>query len=42
MFSLLSKHINKNYIGMHRDEGLAMLKNTSGSEAKNSKMSQII
>ena len=33
MLSLLSKHINKNHIGLFRDDGLAILKNTSGPEA---------
>ena len=33
MLSLLSKHINKNHIGLYRDDGLAILKNTSGPEA---------
>ena len=28
MLSLLSKHINKNQIGLYRDDGLAILKNT--------------
>ena len=34
MLLLLSKHINKNYIGLHRDDGLAISKNTSGPEAE--------
>ena len=34
MLSLLSKHINKNHIGLYRDAGLAILKNTSGPEAE--------
>ena len=34
MLPLLNKHINKNHIGLHRDNGLAILKNTSGPEAK--------
>ena len=34
MLSLLSKHISKNYIGLYRDAGLAILKNTSGPEAE--------
>ena len=34
MLFLLSKHINKNHIGQHRDDGLAITKNTSGPEAK--------
>ena len=33
MLSLLSKHINKNHIGLFRDDSLAILKNTSGPEA---------
>ena len=32
--SLFSKHINKNHIGLYRDDGLATLKNTSGPEAE--------
>ena len=35
ILSLLSKHISKNYIGLCRDDDLALLKNTSGPEAKN-------
>ena len=34
MLSLLSKHINKNHIGLYRNDGLAILKNTSGPEAE--------
>ena len=34
MLTLLSKHINKNHIGLYRDDGLAILKNTSGPEAE--------
>ena len=34
MLSLLSKHINKNHIGLYRDDGLAILKNTSDPEAE--------
>ena len=34
MLSVLSKHINQNHIGLYRDDGLAILKNTSGPEAK--------
>ena len=34
MLSLLSKHINKNHIGLYRDDGLVILKNTSGPEAE--------
>ena len=34
MVSLLSKHTNKNHIGLHRDDGLAILKNTSDPEAE--------
>ena len=34
MLLLLSKHINKNHIGLHRDDGLAISKNTSGPEAE--------
>ena len=32
--SLLSKHINKNHIGLYRNDGLAILENTSGPEAE--------
>ena len=32
--SLFSKYINKNHIGLYRDDGLAILKNTSGPEAE--------
>ena len=35
--SLFSKHINKNHIGLYRDDGLAILKNTSGPEAEKPK-----
>ena len=34
MLSLLSKRINKNHVGLYRDDGLAILKNTSGPEAE--------
>ena len=34
MLSLLSKHINKNHIGLYRDDGLAIFKNTSGPAAE--------
>ena len=34
ILSLLSKHIRKNHIGLYRDAGLAILKNTSGPEAE--------
>ena len=34
MLSLLSKHITKNHIGLHRDGGLAILKNASVPEGK--------
>ena len=34
MLSLLSKDINKNHIGLYRDDGLAILKNTSNPEAE--------
>ena len=33
MLSLLSKRINKNHVGLYGDDGLAILKNTSGPEA---------
>ena len=32
MLSILSKHINKNHIGLYRGDGLAILKNNSGPE----------
>ena len=32
MLWLLSKHINKNHIGLYSDDGLAILKNTGGPE----------
>ena len=34
MLSLLSEHINKNHIGLYRDDGLAILKNASGPAAE--------
>ena len=34
MLSLLSKHINKNHIMLYKDDGLAILKNTSGPAAE--------
>ena len=34
MVSLLSKHINKNHIGLYRDDGLVILRNTSGPETE--------
>ena len=34
MLSLLSKHINKNHIGLQRDDGLAILKNTSSPKVE--------
>ena len=34
MLSLLSKHFNKNHFGVYRVDALAILKNTSGSEAE--------
>ena len=34
MLSLLSKHINKNHIGLYRHDGLAILQNTGGPEAE--------
>ena len=34
ILSLLSKHINKNHIGLNRDESLAILKNISDPEAE--------
>ena len=37
MLSQLNKHINKNYIGLYRDDGLANLKNNSGPEAEKRK-----
>ena len=41
MLSLLSKHINKNHIGLYRDDGLVILKNTSGPEAEKLKKKKI-
>ena len=37
MLPLLNKHINKNYIGLYRDDGLANLENNSGPEAEKRK-----
>ena len=34
MLSLLNKRINKNHIELYGDDGLAILKNTSDSEAE--------
>ena len=34
MLSLLSKHINKNHIGLYRNDILTILKNTNGPEAE--------
>ena len=34
MLSLLSKHINKIHIGLYKDDGLTILKNTSGLAAE--------
>ena len=34
MLTLLSKHINKNHIGLYRDDGLVIVKNTSSPEAE--------
>ena len=34
MLSQLSKHINKNHIGLYGDDGLAILKNSSRPEAE--------
>ena len=34
ILSLLSKHINKNHIGLYRNDGFAVLENTSGPEAE--------
>ena len=34
ILSLLSKHINKNHIGLYRDDGLATLMNTSAAESE--------
>ena len=36
MLLLLSKHINKNSIGLYSNDGLTILKNTSGPEAEKS------
>ena len=37
MLPLLNKHIIKNHIGVFRDDGLAILKNTCGPEVENLK-----
>ena len=37
MLSLLNKRINKNRIGLYRNHGLAILKNTSGPEEEKRK-----
>ena len=34
MLSLLSKHIKENHIGLYRDDGLVILKNTNSPEAE--------
>ena len=34
MFSLISKHINKNHIRLYRDKNLGILRNTSDPEAE--------
>ena len=34
MLPLTGKHINKNHIGLHRDDGLAILRNTSSPAAE--------
>ena len=34
MLPLLSKNITKNHIGLYRDDGLAIIKNTSSPETK--------
>ena len=34
MLPLFSKHIIKNHVGLHRDDGLTILKNTCGLEAE--------
>ena len=39
MLSRLSKHINKNRIGLYGDDNLAILNNTSGPEAEKLKKS---
>ena len=41
MLSLLSKRINKNHIGLYRDDHLSILKNTSGPEANKLKKSYL-
>ena len=38
MLSLLSKHISNNDIGLYRDDGLAISKNTSGPAAEKLKI----
>ena len=37
MLSLLNKRINKNRIGLYRNHGLSILKNTSGPEEEKRK-----
>ena len=34
MLSVLSKHINKNHIGLYRNDSLAILKNNNGPEVE--------
>ena len=34
MFNLLSRKYNKNDFGLHRDDGLAVLKNKSGPQSE--------
>ena len=42
MLLLLSKHINKNHIGLYRDDRLAILEKTIGLEAEKEKDLNII
>ena len=39
MLNLLSKKYNKKYFGLYRDDGLAVLKNKSGSPSEHVKKS---
>ena len=34
MLSVLSKHINKNHIGLYKNDSLAILKNNNGPEVE--------
>ena len=41
MMSLLSKHVNKDHIGLYRDGDLAILKSTSSPEAEKIKKNKL-